>query len=81
MKYTKLWLEAVNNFNGNAFHAEDVLDALAEVGALKIPPKPREWWVCEGCGQVAKTNVTHCSTNPGRVSHGMIHVREVMEDE
>jgi len=54
MKFPKEWLEAVENSlvwlddAPSKQHARGALEALHNVGALKDPPEPREFWVSVG---------------------------------
>jgi len=77
MKYPKEWVEAVQDNMGNAEH---ILNALSYNQALKDPPKPREWWMCDFCHVVAEEgegSLVHDYSNcedRGRV----VHVQEVL---
>ncbi len=95
MKYPKEWIEAANArgvYNGDYTAVETgdaVLDRLNKVGALKDPPKPREWWVmlmdcevdraftekdrAEGYNRTLDLN--------GKRENRIVHVREVLEDD
>jgi len=81
MTYPKAWLTEVRSWLLDNTHKirhghypEDFLRAMYDVGALKDPPKPREWLVCPHYGVYAEgTTVCPC--------HGdkLIYVREVEE--
>ena len=45
MKWPKEWLKVLKQ---NKEH-ENILEGLYQVGALKEPPKAREWFLCGGC--------------------------------
>lgn len=101
MNWPKEWIEAVF-VHTKAIHdyqselddirgkvCENILNELSKIGALKEPPKPREFWICEYECQLradqspklwhGATNIS-CPNRPG-ISHKFIHVREVIEDE
>ena len=61
MKYQKEWIEAVGigwgiakDKNSLTGFAEVILDRLSEVGALKEPPKPRDYWICPKCAAACR---------------------------
>ena len=68
--------------------AIEILEVLEGWGALKDPPKSREWWFCTECrvtwskdpAQLAN-DVTDlaCKVDYGR-SHRLIRVREVLDE-
>lgn len=78
--YPKRWIEAVhrlsNDWSGNCERAKAILDALREVGALKEPPKPREWWIRETTQGPDEALRRRELSNAFDIS-GMILVREV----
>ncbi len=61
MKWPKKWIDtiyqqtkAIHDYNSELDDIREkvcnnILDDLHEMGALKDPPKPREWWVCPRC--------------------------------
>jgi hypothetical protein len=74
MKYPKEWIEVVRSLcvqESDEEFAEVVLDRLSHIGALKDPPKPREWKLCPEC-------VTGAHMQCG---HDYVTVREVLDDD
>ena len=89
-KWPKEWIDAAEPWSGSYaaggekqwYGGEDVLRRLQDIGALKDPPKKREWWICEICGEGyvsrrpddrPKTCIQH--------EHEWIHVTEADDDE
>lgn len=50
----------------------DILRALDDIGALKKPPKPREFWVCDSCMEVTTDPTDVCEDGTA------IHVKEIL---
>ena len=91
MKYPKKWIEAVpieedhrrsclNDPGCITYWREIVLASLQEAGALKDPPKPREWHMCSACWRAVNisSNKLPCGCHGEQVRK--IHVREVEEE-
>jgi len=86
MTYPKKWLDSLERplFPRTSLEERDemkhmVLDALREVGALKEPPKPREWRICIHCGCGGRPGVfidPLCNKSMS-VRHDFVTVREV----
>jgi len=87
VKWPKKWLKASDAVNVNinpgdpwfTKRPEYILDELHELGALRDPPKSREFWVCYSCQE--PKYIYHakreCCTNC--LSKDLVHVREVLE--
>lgn len=60
-----------------------ILDCLDKIGALKEPPKPREWWLCKNCYSinsiVAEVMGNRCLCLPQ--DRNLVKVREVLEGD
>lgn len=85
-KYPEAWIKVITGDFENPTipneAAENMLDTLAELGALKTPPKPREFWLCvmAECRDFFIDNgfadVANCKNR-----HKCIRVREVLDDD
>ena len=94
MNYPKEWLRIVGEWigDGEAYRGtpgyEELLFRLNEAGALKDPPKPREWFFCEvhGCNAPFESGICHeahrMEVNQMEVGRRcrIIHVREVTDE-
>lgn len=92
MKYPKRWIEAIigarievkDSYGCGCLEERDILNRLHVAGALKDPPKPREWWICPQCDYVETYDLgvtwscVKCNERPSGIR--MIHVREVEEE-
>lgn len=91
MKYPKEWVEAASQGWVEAGSKwiktpEGVLNDLQKVGALKEPPKPREFWICTSCKTANEEEELFGSKKPSCAQCGWkteiedwIHVKEVIE--
>jgi len=60
---------------------ERILDALSEVGALKEPEKPREWWICPNCHNVGDSDDNIHYRPDDKCIERKIHVREIVDED
>lgn len=88
-KYPKAWHEAIDRahsapvkrIQNYSMWKHSILVELNKAGALKDPPKPREFWICEVCGQGYVTTKQHDRLPKCRnYNHEWIHVREVSDE-
>ena len=70
MKCPKAWVDALRGTITPDLRHE-VLRVLSNVGALKDPPKPREFWACKCVVRYLKEE---------KDCHHNIHLREVLDE-
>ncbi len=85
-KWPKEWLDCVQETIDNPddpskrlwilVNGEDALNSLHEIGALKDPPKPREWSICWTC-----TDPLDKVLVKSHVGHDIARVREVLDED
>lgn len=86
MKYPKEWVSRLCNYlqsrydNSATEQAEAILNALSQLGALKEPPKPREWFICSKCKIATPMNEVHTCFGNFEYTAALIHVREVIDE-
>lgn len=85
MKFPQKWIDALiepeqkGEFGTSATLAERQLFSLYKVGALKDPPKPREWWICTQCHRAFLSVVGSIHKHDSTLMD-FVHVREVIEE-
>lgn len=87
MKYPKEWVSRLCNYlqsrydNPATEQAETILNALSQLGALKEPPKPREWWMCEsGVAWNTKPDEHYPGRQYKKCPCKLIHVTETVDE-
>lgn len=85
VNWAKDWIDACLNSFQTKDHdlACGILADLQEAGALKDPPKPREWWLCLVCfwHHDELTPVPEFCPSCGPSSGKLTRVREVLDNE
>lgn len=88
MKFPQKWIEALTKeVDEEAYctreFAEEILERLQEVGALKEIPKPMEWIVAECCNTMWRTSLPGEKSfwNCGCLKSKLHHVREVVDSD
>jgi hypothetical protein len=82
VKYPKEWWSVLNKHNCD--YPTDALDELNELGALRSPPKRREFWECSNCGQRVGDTYLCLGVDTKTMEHTgcgkMIHYIEASDD-
>ena len=92
-KWPKEWVQDVRDGRAKGRQGHDrsgyvyehhLLEELSRAGALKDPPKPREFWLEEGEGNYVHHSVLYskdeAEERKNMFRRKVIHVREVIDD-
>jgi len=84
-KWPKKWedvlMEAYRGLAVGDNIPKTLLAAIDKAGALKDPPKPREYWVVNIDGSLVTTRFEYEAEKLSNNKDEIIHVREVLEEE